>query len=203
MTLMANRKGLKRRSVNTRRLVLRPYRLDDHKTWFDAYVKRLPKQSKYDRDPVPANMCSRREFSKLVRRHEVLAAQDRTYIYGIFERKTGVLVGAIDIHILVREDRQTANFGYQIHNRYWQKGFGKEAAKAGLKIAFSQLKLNRLEAAIYIENKPSIRLAKSIGMRRAGVEKAYLFENGAWVDQIVYIAIPQDIGLKAAPPKVL
>jgi RimJ/RimL family protein N-acetyltransferase len=93
-----------------------------------------------------------------------------------------------------------ANFGYQVHNCYWGKGYGREAAKAALKIGFSQLCLNRLEAAIDRENPRSLALARAIGMRREGVKRNYLYEDGAWTDQIVFVANPADAGLRAAKP---
>lgn len=43
--------------VKTPRLILRRYSKKSYKTWFDAYVNRLPKLNKYDRDPVLAKKC--------------------------------------------------------------------------------------------------------------------------------------------------
>jgi RimJ/RimL family protein N-acetyltransferase len=58
----------------------------------------------------------------------------------------------------------------------------------------------RLEAAINLDNKKSIRLVKAIGRRREGIKKRYWFEHGKWVDHLIYVANPEDIGLKASKP---
>ena len=62
------------------------------------------------------------------------------------------------------------------------------------------LKLNRLEAAINLDNKKSIRMAKAIGMRKEGIKKRYWFEYGKWVDHLIYVANPEDIGMKPTKP---
>jgi RimJ/RimL family protein N-acetyltransferase len=185
-----------RKAYRTQRLVLRPYRMSDYKTWFDAYANRLPKRSKYDRDPMPARKCGRKAFAQIVKRHQKMAREDRVYVYPVFEKNTGTLIGVVDIFVMIRDHYQMANLGYHIHNRYWSKGYGKEATRKALEIGFRDLKLNRLEAAINVDNRRSVALARSLGMRREGIKRRYIFENGGWVDHIIFSANPEDIGLK-------
>lgn len=191
---------IKRQEVRTRRLVLRPLHLDDYAVWFDAYVNSLPSQSKWDANPKPAKDCSKAVFRKILKRHEDLASDDDLYWYGVFEKKSGKLIGHLDFYIFVRDSHQFANFGYRIYNRHWGKGYGQEASAAGLRIGFQQLKLNRLEAAIHLDHKKSIRLAKAIGMRREGIKRRYWFEDGLWVDHLIYVANPEDVGMKPTRP---
>lgn len=189
-----------RKEVRTKRLVLRPLRLSDYPVWFDCWVNRLPSQSKWDSGPKTSRQCSRAYFNKLVARHNKLSKNDDYYWFGVFEKKSGHLIGGIDFDVFVRSTHQFANFGYVICNRYWGHGYGQEAAAAGLKIGFKQLKLNRLEAAINLDNRKSIRLAKAIGMTKEGIKKRYWFENGKWVDHLIYVANPENIGLKPQKP---
>lgn len=187
---------MKRQEFRTRRLILRPLKNSDYEAWLDAYAKGLSKKSKWDRDPLDPKKCSARSFAKEKRVLHSLAAKDDYYRYYVFERKTGAIVGQVDFDIFLRSTHQFANFGYQIFNRYWGKGYGQESAAAGLRIGFKQLKLNRLEAAINLDNRKSIRLVRAIGMRREGIKKRYWFENGEWTDHLIYVANPEDIGLK-------
>lgn len=191
---------MKRLAMKTKRLVLRPLEKGDFEVWYDAYVNGLPKQTKWDRAPMSSKQCTKRFFQKLKREHETLAKKDDYYRYYVFEKKTGTIVGLIDFDIFVRGAHQFANFGYQIFNRHWRHGYGQEASAAGLKVGFRQLRLNRLEAAINFDNKASIRLAKAIGMKREGIKKRYWFEDGKWVDHLVYVANPEDVGLKPKKP---
>lgn len=185
----------------TPRLILRPMQKGDYSAWFDAYVNGLPPQNKWDLIPRKSKNCSRASFNKLNKKLHQLARNDDYYRYYIFDKKSKALIGQIDFDIFVRSTHQFANFGYQIYNRHWKKGYGKEAARLGLKIGFKELKLNRLEAAINLDNKISIKLAKSIGMRKEGIKKRYWFENGKWTDHVIYVANPEDIGLKATKPQ--
>lgn len=193
---------MKREIFKTRRLILRAITSGDYNVWFDAYVNRKPAQSKWDSGPLPKKECSRSVFKKLMRRLEQLAKDDDYYRYYIFNKKSGAIVGQIDFDIYVRSTHQFSNFGYQIFNQHWGNGYGREAAKLGLLIGFKYLKLNRLEAAINLDNKKSIQLAKKIGMKKEGIKKRYWFEDGKWVDHLIYAANPEDVGLKGKRPVV-
>lgn len=189
-----------RKEVRTRRLILRPLKVSDYSNWYDCWVNRLKSQSEWDSGPKPASKCTKAQFIKLIGRHKKLAKNDDYYWFGVFEKKTGHLIGGIDIDVFVRSTHQFANFGYVIYNRHWGHGYGQEAAAAGLIIGFKQLKLNRLEAAINLHNRKSIRLVKAIGMKREGIKKRYWFEHGKWVDHLIYVANPEDISLRAVKP---
>ncbi len=189
-----------RKEVRTKRLILRPLKPGDYSNWLDSFVNRLAVQSKWDVGPKTARQCSKAKFKKVIKRHQELAKNDDYYWFGVFERKSGQLVGHIDFDVFVRSTHQFANFGYQIYNRHWGHGYGQEASAAGLNIGFKQLKLNRLEAAINLDNRKSIRLVKAIGMRREGIKKRYWFEYGKWVDHLIYVANPEDLGLKSTKP---
>lgn len=191
---------MRRKTVHTKRLTLRALRASDYKIWFQTHTEHFPAFDKWDIGPKNKKECTRAWFKKIKRRHESLALKDQCYIFSIFHRKTGRLVGSLDISVFVRGTHQFANFGYRIYNRYWRKGYGKEAARAGLKIGFQDLKLNRLEAAINLDNRKSIALVRSIGMKREGIKKRYWYEEGQWVDHLIYVANPEDIGLKSRKP---
>ncbi|MBH46914.1 MAG: hypothetical protein CME71_01950 [Halobacteriovorax sp.] len=191
---------MKRNSYTTKRLEIRAYTLKDYKAWFEAYTESLPKSSKHDVEPYLASECSKQVFKTFVVKHRELAKIDRTYIWGIYDKKSGVQVGTIDIHILVRDELQKANLGYRIFNRYWRKGFAKEAVKKICKEALIDLKLNRLEAVIDSDNMPSIKLAKSLGFRSEGVRENYFFQDDRWDDQAVFVVDRKLLKLPALKP---
>lgn len=200
--MISKKVSLKLRAVHTRRLILRVLTAKDYKVWFDAYVNRKPAQSQWDVGPRDKKECTKTIFNKLMRRLEKLAIEDDYYRFYVFDKKSGHIVGDIDFDVYVRNTHQFCNFGYQIYNPYWGKRYGQEAAKAGLKIGFKDLKLNRLEAAINLDNKKSIHLAKAIGMKKEGIKKRYWYENEKWVDHIIYVANPEHIGLKGKKPVI-
>ncbi len=200
--MISKKVSLKLKTVHTRRLTLRALTAKDYEAWFDSCVNRKPAQSKWDWGPRTQKECTKAIFTKLVRRLAELADEDDYYRFYVFEKKTGRIVGEIDFDVYVRGTHQFSNFGYQVYNPFWRQGYGQESAKAGLKIGFRDLRLNRLEAAINLDNQKSIRLVKAIGMHKEGIKKRYWYEDEKWVDHIIYVANPEDIGLKGKKPVV-
>lgn len=191
---------MRRLSVETKRLVLRPLRKVDYWTWYESNVEGGPARSRWDHGPCDPAKYSKSWFDWLIRRHREMARNDEWYFYGAFLKSTGQLVGHVDFDIYVRRTHQFANFGYRVHNLFWGHGYGREAAAAGLRIGFKDLRLNRLEAAINLDNRKSIRLCRKIGMKREGIKRRYWFEDDQWVDHLIYVANPEDIGLRARKP---
>lgn len=91
---------------------------------------------------------------------------------------------------------QTCFLGYYLYNNYWGRGWAKEAVKAALDIGFKDLKLHRIEAGIEPSNRRSLKLARSLKMRREGVKKRAIHLRGEWVDLVMYTLTTEDIGLK-------
>lgn len=189
--------------INTERLVLRPQQLSDYKSWYAGFMGRLPKQHQYDAGKLNMDGCDRAWFSDLCSHHQELALKDLTYVFGIFERKTDRHLGNIDLSTIVRRDNQWANLGYSIHNQYQRRGYGKEATQAALIAGFKDLNYHRIEAAINLDNLASIALANSIGMQKECLRRGFFYENEQWVDHLIYVAIPIDLGLDEKPPKEL
>jgi len=61
---------------------------------------------------------------------------------------------------------------------------------------------HRIEAAINLDNHPSIALAQSVGLRKECVRRGFYYENDKWVDHIIYVALPSDLGLAERAPTI-
>lgn len=94
---------MKRNTCVTKRLSIRPLRAADYKVWFD-------------RDPYPAKECSEKKFKFNLKKYRRMAKADTTYVWGIFEKKSGSLVGILDISIIKRNSLQVANLAFTQHN---------------------------------------------------------------------------------------
>jgi RimJ/RimL family protein N-acetyltransferase len=53
--------------------------------------------------------------------------------------------------------------GYLFGKEHWGQGYAREAARASLRVAFDDLKKDRVISLIRPQNAPSIRLAQSLG----------------------------------------
>jgi RimJ/RimL family protein N-acetyltransferase len=193
---------MKRKAIKTRRLELRPLVGADHATWFEAYAEGGGKRSKYDLEAYAPGRCSRAVFLRLLARHSRLARADDVYAFGVFHRRSRVLVGTVDIGILHRRHLQVANLGYRIFHGYWRMGYGREAVRAAIHAAFEDLRLNRLEVVIDPDNRPSQGLARALGLRREGLRRKCYFQFGRFEDQVVFSAQREDYGHAPLQPSV-
>ena len=71
-----------------------------------------------------------------------------------------------------------------------------QAVKAIIEIGFEDLKLHRIEAGIEPNNKRSLKLARSLGMRREGIKKRALYLRKTWVDLVMFTLTCGDLGYK-------
>lgn len=188
--------------IETERLVLRLQKPSDYETWYAGFSGHLPQQSKYDKGQVSLEGCDIAWFSGLCDRHQEQALSDYAYIFGVFSKQTAQHLGNVDLSTIYREEKQWANLGYSIHNQYWKQGFGQEAVKAALIAEFEDLGYHRIEAAINLDNRPSIALAQSVGLQKECVRRGFYYENEQWVDHLIYVALPSDLGLAEKPPEI-
>lgn len=188
-------------TINTKRLILRPQQPSDYEIWYAGFSGRLPKQHRYDDGLVSLDHYDRQWFVDLCKRHQQEALNDQFFIFGIFSRYTGQHLGNIDFSTIRRGEYQWAILGYEIHNQYWKQGFGKESVRASLNTGFEMLGYHRIEAAINLDNYASIALAQSVGMQKECIRRGFLYEDEQWVDHLIYVAVPSNLGLVEKPPE--
>lgn len=181
------------KTYSTRRLILRRLSKRDYKAWLRSQELCFPKMNKFDKDPLPRHRRSKAVFYKAVSEHRKLSGRDEAYIWNIFLKSTGELVGWVDLSTIARGNYQLANIGYFIINSYRRRGYAEEAVKKITRAAFRDLKFHRLEAITDLDNKPSIKFAKKCGFKSEGIRKYYWFQNGRWEDQVALVLTPEMI----------
>lgn len=179
----------------TKRLVVRPLTSEDFIAWRSAYLKISDPKNTWDQAAKKENEVNKAAFNKVLKMQKKLRAADNFYDLAIFNRE-GALVGFVAIMEVARGLSHTAYLGYRIFNNHWRLGYGKEAVQAMIDIGFRDIKLHRIEAGIEPGNIRSIKLARSLGMRREGLKKRALYLRNKWVDLIMYTLTTEDIGVK-------
>ncbi len=185
----------------TRRLIIRPYRLEDYSIWKETQLNMssLESRSANKKRPSPKEV-SPSMFKEILKEQKRLREIDNFYVLAIFEKKSNLLIGYVNIMAIMRGMWQKADLGYLLFGPYQKRGYGREMTKAGIEIAFKTIRLHRLEAVISSKNRRSINLAKSVGFKREGIRKKYLFTNGNWEDFAIYSIIPEDLGINVPSP---
>ncbi|MBR9922813.1 MAG: GNAT family N-acetyltransferase [Bacteroidetes bacterium] len=80
--------------------------------------------------------------------------------FAVTSKESGELLGLCGYAIYNNE----LDFGWKYASRFWNKGYGFEAAKAVLDLGIRKYRFPRIVCISYPENKGSIRIIEKIGM---------------------------------------
>jgi [ribosomal protein S5]-alanine N-acetyltransferase len=75
-----------------------------------------------------------------------------------------------------------AEIGYDLSPVYWGQAYMTEALIAVISYGFERMKLNRIEALVYVENTRSIHLLHKLGFEKEGTLRDYFFLNEKFYD---------------------
>ena len=172
----------------TRRLLLRPFSVDDVDAIVsaagDELIQRwLPLPRPYSREDA-VHWCTTQ------------APDARTSGAGLARAVTraGRLVGAID---LKRTDwaAGVSEIGYWAVPEARGQGYLAEATEALARWALAEVGLHRVELRIATGNAASRRVAEKAGFRAEGVARSAGYVHGGRVDLVVYSRVRGDLGL--------
>lgn len=104
----------------------------------------------------------------------------------IFRREDNCMVGGVTLTNIRFGPSRSASIGYWIGEPFVRRGYARAAINAVLIYAFTDLQLNRVEAACQPDNISSRRLLETIGFVNEGIARDYLFINGAWRDHLLF-----------------
>ena len=145
--------------IRTERLLLRPFSLKDADDVY-AYAKD-PEWGRFL--PLPSPYEYRHAESHVA--DYFLAPWDTKPSFAI--TLDGVVIGATQIRI--DTDNLTADIGYGIGRKHWDKGLTAEAVTAVINWAFEEFDLVKIGAYADLENRQSWRVMEKLGMKREGV----------------------------------
>ena len=146
-------------TINTDRLLLRPFELTDVDDVF-AYAR----DSEWGRYlPVPSPYEYRHAVEFVAR--SVLASRETNPAFAICLNGRGI--GGINIRI--DDSSATAELGFSIAREHWGKGLAVEAARAVTDWALREFGLAKITAMADLKNSRSWRVMEKLGMAREGV----------------------------------
>ncbi len=186
----------------SKRFVMRIYKASDYAMWKSAHTAMFPKQNEFDQDMKDERELTRAQYRKLLAQQANYRKQGMIFHFGIFEKKTGRLMGFVLLALVLRFNVQSARISYSVFNNYWKHGYGKEAVQASIDFAFRRLKLHRLEAEILPHNHASVALVRGLGFRFEGVRRGAVFFQRKWHDHAIYSLLAEDRGHKNVRPSV-
>ena len=171
-------------TLQTARLVLRPFRLDDA-----PVVQRLlgdrtvAEQTLTVPHPYPPGAAV--EF---IGQHAEWIARGKRLIWAI--TLSDELVGAMGLHLVAAHRR--AEVGYWIARARWGQGIATESLRAVLAHGFDVVGLHRIDAQHYKENPASGAVMRKVGMTHEGRLRGVVLRDGVPRDNELYAMLRTD-----------
>ena len=103
----------------------------------------------------------------------------------IILNKNKEFIGRCSIHSINKRDKR-ANISLTIKEKFWGKEYGTEAVTFLTKLAFSKLKLHRLEYGVYSHNERSMKLAEKLGFKYEGTLRDAKKIGNKYYDRLIY-----------------
>ncbi|MDI3473751.1 MAG: [ribosomal protein S5]-alanine N-acetyltransferase [Candidatus Woesearchaeota archaeon] len=110
----------------------------------------------------------------------------KSYILGIYEKRTEELVGTIGFFDL-DDKNKNGELGFWIAKNYWNKGYMTEAIKIMTNYIFTELGYHRISAHFHELNKAVGRILSKAGYEKEGeLKEAIKSKEGKYYNEIIY-----------------
>ena len=183
--------GRRRLRIPTERLVLRLPQHSDFAAW--SALRRESADFLIPWEPSWAgDHLGRRAFTNRVYWAGRAFAQGAAMPLFLIRAADDVLLGAITLDNIRRGPAQAGTLGYWIGARHARQGYMREAIRAVVHHAFTDLDLSRIEAACLPENAASRGVLEGAGFKYEGVAQSYLQINGRWRNHVLYANLRSD-----------
>lgn len=134
-------------------------------------------------DARPAHPRSQEELAEWL---EELREADNVFAFAIRLLDDDDLIGYLELDG-IQWPHRVCGMGIGIGDRiHWGQGYGYAAAQLGLKFAFHELNLHRVEATVFSYNDRSVALVEKLGFQREGVHRERLERDGQRHDMYLY-----------------
>jgi RimJ/RimL family protein N-acetyltransferase len=175
-------------TLQTERLLLRPFRLEDA-----AAVQRLAgvREIADTALTIPHPYLDGMAESWIGTHAEAWERQERA-AFAITTEADGV-IGAISLHL--KPAHRRAELGYWVGQPFWNRGHATEAALAAISFALGALGLNRIHAAHLTRNPASGRVLTKAGMRFEGTLRQHVIKWDRPEDVAVYGILRTDVAV--------
>lgn len=118
---------------------------------------------------------------------------DKDFVYGIFDRPTGQVLGGCGLH--TRVGQSAREIGYWVDHSRWGQGLATELAAALTKVGFEVEKVHRIEIHVDPENVASWTVAKKLNYRlEATLRQRGVQADGSYRDHMIWTLLEDEYG---------
>jgi ribosomal-protein-alanine N-acetyltransferase len=170
-------KHLGTKELETKRLVLRRFIMDDAESMFTHWANN-DEVTKYLVWPSHADIhVTKNVLEQWVRAYE----KTDFYQWAIVLKEINEPIGSISV-VEQRDEIKMVHIGYCIGKKWWNKGITSEALKALVKFFFEDVGVNRIESKHDSRNRNSGKVMAKCGMRYEGLSRQAGLNNQGIVD---------------------
>ena len=181
-------KNLGTKKLETYRLILRKFTLDDAKDMFNNYGSDSD-TSKYLVWNTHKNIEDSISYIK-----DVLEKykKDSFYCWGVVLKETNALFGAISV-IDLDIKNHTAEVGYCYGSKWWGNGYATESFRRVIAFLFDEVGIETIYADHYLDNVASGRVMEKCGLKKEGILRKRMYDkNGNLSDLVSYSILKEE-----------
>lgn len=157
--------------LETERLLLRPFRREDMKEYFE--ILRDNRVQKYLGGGVPLFDKEPHITNWLNNINDRLLKRKLVFTWCVEDKGNKKAIGRIDLGGFTK--KTVAEISYHYAYQSWGQGFATEAAARVTAFGMNELGLKRIQGIVHIENRASIRVLEKNGYLQEGVLRHYPF----------------------------
>ena len=173
-------------TLQTDRLILRQLTMEDVDFVFQHFSDPRVTQYLMDEPPV-ADYAQARAIIDFY-----LEPEGKTHNrWGIVRRADDRLIGTCGYHKWVKAHCR-AEIGYDLSPDCWGQGYMTEALRVAIRNGFERMGLNRIDALVYVDNVPSVRLLQRLGFKQEGLLRAYFCLDGVYYDHLLFALLRRE-----------
>jgi len=173
-------------TLTTDRLELKKIEKKDYEQIFKLFSNK--KLLKYT-DNYPHKTIE--DTHKLIQKWNKELIEQKSIRWSIWNKKDNIIIGIISIYD-INTKHKFASIGSFLDDDYQRRGLMPEARMATVDYAFNILKINRLEAQVFVGNKPSIKMLEKLGFKKEGKLRQNFMIDNKLEDSFVYSILKND-----------
>lgn len=163
-------------ALETERLRLRQLRREDNRALFEIFRDHEVMRY-YDVEP----MTDPAQADGLIDEMHLRFTERQGIRWAIADKLGGDLLGTVGFN-RIDLAASAAVVGYEIARTAWYRGFATEALRAVVRFGHDRIGVNRIEAAVMLENEASSRVLRKAGFEDEGVLPAHGHWKGRYHD---------------------
>ena len=138
-------------------------------------------QNMRDGFPYPYSLQNAHDFI------EMCISKETQSIFAIFYK--GNFAGSVGLHLQEDVYKKSAELGYYVAEKYWNKGIASKSVSLIVKFGFESLHLTRIYAGVFQNNIASMRILEKNDFVLEGIKRKAIFKNNKILDEHFYAII--------------